>query len=257
VSFKIRISSELASFFLPYIARQQRKMVSDEILYWIAEMVHAGLPFMSLWKRINWKMKNERDECEMRKVIVTEYVTLDGVFEDPGGGEGSKHGAWSFQFWGEEAMKYKFDELVASDALLLGRMTYEGFAKAWPTMKGGGEFADKMNSIPKYVVSKTLQELAWNNSHLISENIAEEVTRLKQQEGQDILVAGSGELVSLLMQHDLIDEYRLMVHPVVLGSGKRLFSAGSAKTVLKCVATKPFSTGINVLHYRPAAKEEQ
>jgi len=193
----------------------------------------------------------------MRKVIVSEYVTLDGVFEDPGGGEGTTHGGWSFQFWSEEAAKYKFDELFASDALLLGRVTYEGFAKAWPTMKDAGEFAERMNSIPKYVVSTTLKELEWNNSHLLKGNIAEEVARLKQQEGQDILVAGSGELVRTLMQHALIDEYRLMVHPVVLGGGKRLFSDGSGKTVLKLVDTQSFSSGIVVLSYQPAGKEEQ
>jgi dihydrofolate reductase len=188
----------------------------------------------------------------MKKVVVTEYVTLDGVFEDPGGGEGTKHGGWSFQFWGEEAMKYKFDELFASDALLLGRVTYEGFAKAWPTMKDEGGFADRMNSIPKYVVSTTLKELEWNNSHLIKGNIAEEVARLKQQHGQDILVAGSGELIHTLMQYGLIDEYKLMVHPVVLGSGKRLFKDGNDKTVLKLVDTKTFSSGIVVLSYQPA-----
>jgi dihydrofolate reductase len=193
----------------------------------------------------------------MRKVIVTEYMTLDGVFEDPGGSEGTTHGGWSFQFWGQEAMKYKFAELFASDALLLGRVTYEGFAKAWPTMKDEGGFADRMNSIPKYVVSTTLKELAWKNSHLIMGNIAEEVARLKQQEGQDILVAGSGELVRTLMQHDLIDEYRLMIHPVVLGGGKRLFSDVSDKTVLKLVDTKSFSSGIVILSYQPAGKEEQ
>ena len=193
----------------------------------------------------------------MRKVVVTEYVTLDGVFEDPGGGEGTTHGGWSFQFWSEEAAKYKFDELFASDALLLGRVTYEGFAKAWPTMKDAGEFAERMNSIPKYVVSTTLKELEWNNSHLLKGNIAEEVARLKQQEGQDILVAGSGELVRTLMQHDLIDEYRLMVHPVVLGGGKRLFRDGSNKTVLKLADTKSFSSGVVVLSYQPAGREEK
>src|SRR6266852_6793463 len=114
----------------------------------------------------------------MRKLIVTEYMTLDGAMEDPGGGEKGGHGGWSHQFFNEEAGKYKFDELFASDALLLGRVTYEGFAKAWPTMKDGGEFADRMNSNPKYVVSTTLKELEWNNSHLIKGNIAEEVARL-------------------------------------------------------------------------------
>jgi dihydrofolate reductase len=158
----------------------------------------------------------------MRKVIVSEYMTLDGVMEDPGGAEGFKHGGWSFQFWNEEAAKFKFDELFASDALLLGRVTYQGFAKAWPSMTDEEGFADRMNSLPKFVVSTTLEEVEWNNARLIKENIAEEVSKLKQQPGQDILIYGSGELVYTLMQHDLIDEYRLMVHPVVLGSGKRL-----------------------------------
>ena len=191
----------------------------------------------------------------MRKVIVTEYVTLDGVFDDPGGSEGTKHGGWSFQFWNEEAMNYKFNELLASDALLLGRVTYEGFAKAWPTMKGAGEFADRMNSIPKYVVSTTLKELEWNNSHLIQENVAEEVIALKQQEGKDILVAGSSKLVHTLMEHNLIDEYQLMVHPVILGGGKHFFTEGSDKAVLKLIGTKSFSSGIVVLSYQPAGKE--
>ena len=193
----------------------------------------------------------------MRKLFITEYITLDGVFEDPGGAEGTKNGGWSFQFWGEEAMKYKFDELFASDALLVGRVTYEGFAKAWPAMKDEVGFADRMNSIPKYVVSTTLtpEQLTWNNSHLIRENLAEEVARLKQQEGLDIMVAASGKLVQTLMQHGLIDEYRLMVHPVVLGSGRRLFGDGIDKTVLKLVDTKTFSSGIIILTYQTAAKE--
>ncbi len=190
----------------------------------------------------------------MRKVIVSEYVTLDGVMEDPGGGEKSKHGGWSFKFWNEEAAKYKYDELFASDALLLGRVTYQGFAKAWPSMTDEQGFAARMNSIPKYVVSKTLKQLDWNNSTLIKGNIPEEVQKLKQQPGQDILVAGSCELVHTLMQHDLIDEYRLMVHPVVLGSGKRLFREGNNKKTLTLVGTKTFSSGIVAITYQPAKK---
>ena len=191
----------------------------------------------------------------MRKVIVSEYVTLDGVMEDPGGAEGFEHGGWSFQFWNEEAAKFKFDELFASDALLLGRVTYQGFAKAWPTMKDEGGFADRMNSLPKFVVSTTLKEVEWNNAKLMKGNIAEEVSKLKQQPGQDILIAGSGELVHTLMQHDLIDEYRLMVHPVVLGSGKRLFRDGTGTKVLKLIETKTFSSGVVLLSYQPAGKE--
>src|SRR5215467_5980510 len=126
----------------------------------------------------------------MRNVVVTEYVTLDGVMEDPGGGEKSKHGGWSFQFWSDESAKFKYDELFASDALLLGRVTYEGFAKAWPAMKDEAGFADRMNSIPKYVVSSTLKDLQWSNSHLIEGDIAEAVGKLKDEDGLDILVAG-------------------------------------------------------------------
>jgi dihydrofolate reductase len=191
----------------------------------------------------------------MRKLVVTEYVTLDGVMEDPGGSEGTKHGGWSFQFWNQEAAKFKLDELFASDALLLGRVTYQGFAKAWPSMTDELGFADRMNGLPKFVVSTTLEKAEWNNSRLIGENIPEEVSRLKQQPGQDILVAGSGELVQALLQHDLIDEYRLMVHPVVLGSGKRLFPDGSDMKVLRLVDTRTFSSGIVLLSYQPDKKE--
>ncbi len=178
----------------------------------------------------------------MRKVIVSEYVTLDGIMDEPGN--------WSFPFWNEEASRFKFDELRASDGLLLGRVTYQGFAKAWPTMKDTGEYGERMNSLPKYVVSTTLSEVTWNAS-LIKDHIAEAVSRLKQENGQDLLVFGSGQLVHTLMQHDLIDEYRLMVHPVLLGSGKRLFRDGSEKKVLRLVDTRTFSSGIIVLSYQP------
>jgi dihydrofolate reductase len=191
----------------------------------------------------------------MRKLVVSEYVTLDGVMEDPGGGEKSAHGGWSFQFWNDEAMQYKFDELFAADALLLGRVTYQGFAAAWPTMKDDAGFADRMNGLPKYVVSTTLQTAEWNNSTIISENVVEEIARLKQQPGQDILVAGSGVLVHTLMQHDLIDEYRIMLHPIVLGSGKRLFRDGNDTKTLRLVETKPLSSGIVVLSYQPVRSE--
>jgi dihydrofolate reductase len=187
----------------------------------------------------------------MRKVIVSEFVTLDGVMEDPGGSEHFVHGGWNFKFWSDDVGQYKFDELKESGALLLGRVTYEGFAAAWPTMTELGEFADLMNGLPKYVVSTTLKEATWYNSHLIREHVAEEVTKLKQQPGQAILVAGSAQLVETLRQHNLVDEYRLMVHPVVLGSGKRLFKDGSDKTELKLVGSKAFSGGIIVLTYEP------
>ena len=190
----------------------------------------------------------------MRKVIVSEYVSLDGVMEDPGGGEGTEHGGWSFPFWSEEAAKFKFDELFACDALLLGRVTYQGFAKAWPSMTDEQGFADRMNSLPKYVVSTTLEvSLAWNNSRLIKGNIAEEVARLKQESGQDVLVFGSGTLTQTLLQYNLIDQYNLLVYPVVLGSGKRLFGDGS-NVALKLVDTKPFSSGVVALTYQPDKK---
>lgn len=182
----------------------------------------------------------------MRKVIATEYLTLDGIFEEPG--------HWSFQFWSDEAAKFKFDELFSSDALLLGRATYEGFAKAWPSMQDEQGFADRMNGLPKFVVSTTLDNAEWNNSTIIMGDVAEEVARLKAQPGQDILLAGSGQLVRTLMEHDLIDEYRFMVHPVVLGSGKRLFPDGIVKLVLRLADTKAFSSGVVVLTYAPAQR---
>ena len=186
----------------------------------------------------------------MRKVIASEFVSLDGVMEDP---------SWTFQFSSEEQEKFKFDELAASDALLLGRVTYEGFAAAWPRMtEQAGEYADMMNGYPKYVVSETLEEpLGWNNSTLIRESVAEEVSRLKQQPGKDVLTFGSGELVNTLMQHDLIDEYRLMLFPIVVGSGKRLFRNGSDTKALRLVETKTFGSGVVVLSYLPTGSEAE
>jgi dihydrofolate reductase len=177
----------------------------------------------------------------MRKLVVSEFVSLDGVMEDP---------QWTFQFMSEEEEKYKFDELKASDTLLLGRVTYDGFAAAWPNMiEQTGEYGEWMNDYPKYVVSTTLEEVQWKNSQLIKGDIAEEITKLKQQPGKDILVFGSYSLVQTLIQLDLIDEYRLMVFPVVLGSGKRLFGDGIDKKVLRLAETKTFSSGVVVLSY--------
>jgi len=181
----------------------------------------------------------------MRKVIVSEFLTLDGVMEAPN--------EWSFPFWTDEIGKFKLDELFASDALLLGRVTYQGFAAAWPSRTDEAGFADRMNSLPKFAVSTTLEKAEWNNSRLIKNHIAEEVSRLKQQPGQDILVAGSADLVHTLMQHDLIDGYQLLVYPVVRGSGKRLFQDGS-NTTLKLVETKTFGSGVVLLRYQPAKK---
>ncbi len=193
----------------------------------------------------------------MRKLIVTEFVTLDGVIEDPGGNEKTPHGGWSFQFRSGDGRKYKLDEIFASGALLLGRVTYQGFAAAWPGMIGQSEFADPMNGLPKYVVSTTLNEATWNNSTLIKDNVAGEVSRLKQQDGKDILVYGSGQLVRFLMQHGLVDEYRLMVFPIVLGGGKRLFEDGTDFSVLKLIETKTFSSGVVLLLYQPVGEEDK
>ena len=191
----------------------------------------------------------------MRKIIVSEYVTLDGVIEDPGGGDKSKYGGWSCQFWNEQAMKFKYDELFACDALLLGRVTYDGFAKAWPAMKDTGDFGERMNDIPKFVVSTTLKAAKWNNSTIINNNIAVEIKKLEEQPGKDILVAGSAELVHMLMQHDLVDELRLIIHPIVVGGGKRLFGEGIDRKILRLVDTKSFSSGIVVLTYQLDNKE--
>jgi dihydrofolate reductase len=169
----------------------------------------------------------------MGKIVVTEFVSLDGVFEDPGGAEGFEHGGWTFAFSQDPA--FKLDELKAAEAQLLGRRTYEGFAKAWPAMQDPVGFADKMNSMPKYVVSSTLTDPEWNNSTVIG---LSQVEALKDQHEGDILVAGSGQLVRGLTGLGLVDEYRLMVFPVILGSGKHLFD-GVKLTRLTYTGTTP------------------
>jgi dihydrofolate reductase len=187
----------------------------------------------------------------MRKIIVTEFITLDGVVEDPGGSEKTEHGGWGLKFSNNQTMKLKFEELFASDAQLLGRVTYDGFASAWPTMQGTGEFGERMNGMPKYVVSQTLREAEWNNSHIINGDVPREVLKLKQQPGGNILVSGSASLIQTLIQNNLIDEYRLLVFPIVLGGGKRLFQPGTQAT-LKLVESKFFDSGVNFLHYESA-----
>ncbi len=186
---------------------------------------------------------------KVRKIVVSEFVSLDGVIEDPGGSEKSKHGGWTMPYWSDEIGKFKFDELFGSDTLLLGRVTYQGFADAWPSRTDEQGFAQRMNGLPKYVVSTTLDEVEWNNSRLIKGDVAKEVSKLKQQPGRDILIAGSGELVHELMKHDLIDEYRLLVYPVVLGSGKRLFAEGT-KANLKLLEARTFASGVVLLRYQ-------
>jgi dihydrofolate reductase len=185
----------------------------------------------------------------MRRIVVTEFISLDGVIEDPGGAEGFRHGGWSFRFNDPDGMKYKLDETMDHEAMLLGRITYEGFAAAWPGRTDEVGFADKMNAMPKYVVSRTLQRADWNNSTVLSGDIGEEVAALKQQDGGDILVAGSATLVRELLVRDLVDEIRLMMFPIVLGSGKRLFAGEGDAVQLELVDVKPLKTGTLILTY--------
>jgi dihydrofolate reductase len=185
------------------------------------------------------------------RIVVTEFVSLDGVMEDPGGAEGFKHGGWSFEIArGDEGDKFKLDETLSSEALLLGRVTYEGFAKAWPTREG--EFADKFNAMPKYVVSSTLEKPDWNNSTVLNGDAVNEVAKLKQELDGDIVVHGGARLAQTLLGHDLVDELRLMVYPVVLGTGKRLFGETSDKKPLKVVDSKVVGDGVTILTYEPA-----
>ena len=184
----------------------------------------------------------------MGRIIVTEFVSLDGVMEAPGGGEGFKHGGWTFKISrGVEGDKFKLDETLSSAALLLGRVTYEGFAAAWPSLKN--EFAEKFNSMPKYVVSSTLKKADWNNSRVLRGNVVEEVSKLRQELNGNIVVHGSARLVQTLIAHDLVDELRLMVFPVVLGSGKRLFGDMREDKRLRLRESRTVGDGIVILIY--------
>ena len=187
----------------------------------------------------------------MGRIVVTEFVSLDGVMEDPGGAEDFTYGGWSFEFSrGEEGDKFKVDETMETDALLLGRSTYQGFADAWPSRTG--EFADKFNSMPKYVVSSTLDKAEWTNSTVLKGDVVEAVSTLKEGAVGDIVVHGSAQLVQTLLDNDLLDELRLMVFPVVLGSGKRLFGDTSNKKPLRLVDSRTVGDGVSILIYRPA-----
>ena len=190
----------------------------------------------------------------MGKIVVTEFVSMDGVIEDPGGSEDYEHGGWSFQLdRGEEGNKFKLDETMETDALHLGRVTYEGFASSWPSREG--EFADKFNNMPKFVVSTTLDKPEWNNSTVIRGDLAAQVGKLKEQFANDVVVHGSAQLVNALKEQDLVDEYRLMVFPVVLGKGKRLFSDGGNLTPLKLSEAKQVGPdGVIILTYQRAPK---
>jgi len=187
----------------------------------------------------------------MKKIIVTEFISLDGVFQAPGpDGTGYKYEGWTFAFNNDEFLKFKMGELQDADVQLLGRVTYDGFAKAWPG-RSGDPFSDKFNSMPKYVVSKSLKTAVWHNSHIISDNVVEEIKKLKASDGTGtILVSGSGELVRFLLKNDLIDQLNLLLYPVVLGSGKRLFEDAEKKD-LTLVASQAFTTGVMKLIYTP------
>jgi len=189
----------------------------------------------------------------MGKIVVTEFVSLDGVIEAPGGGENYKHGGWTFEInRGDEGDAFKLDEIREADAQLLGRVTYEGFAAAWPNYSDEVGFADKMNTMPKYVVSSTLKQADWNNSTILSGDVVEEVKKLKDEVDGVILVAGSAQLVHTLFEHDLVDELRLMVFPVVLGSGKRLFGETTDKKPLRLADSKIVGDGIAIQIYERA-----
>lgn len=179
------------------------------------------------------------------KLVVAEFLSLDGIMEDP---------QWTAPYWNDEIAKFKLNELMASNAHLLGRITYEGFAAAWPSRTDEDGFADRMNSLPKYVISTTLEKTEWENSHVIRENVVEEISKLKEQTGGNILLAGSATLVQTLVKHNLVDEYHLLVYPVVLGSGKRLFQDGSTAT-LKLVELITFSSGVVAQIYQPDRKQ--
>jgi dihydrofolate reductase len=185
----------------------------------------------------------------MAKIIVTEFVSLDGVMEDPGGAEDFKYGGWTFEIDRGEGDKFKLDETTESDALLLGRVTYEGFAAAWPSREG--EFADKFNNMPKYVVSSTLVNPEWNNTTVLKGDVAEEVSKLKREQEGNVVVHGSRQLAQTLIENDLVDQLNLMVFPVVLGSGKRLFGETSDKKRLNLVESRTVGDGVAILIYRP------
>ena len=190
----------------------------------------------------------------MGRIVVTEFVSVDGVMEAPGpDGSGFKHEGWTFNIsTGEEGNKFKLDETLESEAQLLGRVTYQAFASAWPSVKG--EFGDKFNNMPKYVVSSTLEKAEWNNTTVLKGDVVKEVSKLRQRLKGDIVVHGSAKLVQTLLAHDLVDELRLMVYPVVLGSGKRLFSDSGDLKGLRLKDSRTVGDGVLILTYEPAGK---
>lgn len=181
----------------------------------------------------------------MRKVTLSEFISLDGVIENP---------SWTAPYWNDKIGEFKFAELFSHDALLLGRITYEGFAAAWPTQLDEQGYGDRMNNLPKHVVTTTLDKADWTNSSVVKGAVYEQIARLKEQPGQDILIFGSVTLATSLMERGLIDQYNLIVYPVVLGSGRKLFNDGIHSS-LKLVESRPFDTGAIALVYQPAPQE--
>jgi dihydrofolate reductase len=211
------------------------------------DLLHRGIVPRALWETP--AQANEGRLVAMGRIVVTEFISLDGVIEDPGGAEDFKHSGWSFEISrGDEGNQFKLEETMATEALLLGRRTYEGFAEAWPSRKG--EFADKFNSMPKYVVSSTMEGADWTNSTVLKGDPAKEVPKLKDRHDGDIAIHGSAQLVQDLLEHDLVDELRLMVFPVVLGAGKRLFADTSDKKPLRLADSKVVGDGVTILTYR-------
>lgn len=187
----------------------------------------------------------------MGKLVVSEFVSIDGVMEAPGGEEGFKHTGWVMRFPDPGYVQYKSDEIMSHEALLIGRKTYETFAEAWPSRHG--TFGDRMNGLPKYVVSTTLKTVEWSNSTLIQKDVAQAVAKLKADLAGDILVHGSRTLVQTLRRHDLVDEYRLMVFPIVLGSGARVWGESEDARKMELVDLRRLESGTVVLVYRPKA----
>ena len=191
----------------------------------------------------------------MGRIVVTEFISLDGVIESPGGDENFKYKGWTFEFdRGADGNDFKVQELDDATALLLGRRTYMGFAAAWPGRDG--EFADKFNSMPKYVVSSTLDKAEWNNTTVLKGDVVKEVSKLKQKVDGDIAVHGSAQLVQTLLEHDLVDELHLMVFPIVLGTGKRLFGETTDKKRMKLAESKTVGEGIAILILKPTGATE-
>jgi dihydrofolate reductase len=189
----------------------------------------------------------------MGKLVVTEFISIDGIFEDPGGSESYEHGAWTFEYdRGDEGNQFKLDELMEAEVNLLGRVTYQGFADAWPSREG--EFADRLNNGKKVVVTTTLTHPQWQNTMVISADVPGQIAKLKAETNGTILVSGSGTLVATLLEHDLVDELRLMVFPTILGRGKRLFPNGIDRLKLSLAEARTVGPdGVQVQVYRRAS----